>query len=90
MEVRLVEGKAEPWLLLTDWPVRNRPQAVRLFAMYHQRWAIEDSFKFTKQSLRWEAVRLLNLQGIRTLVALAWVAASFLYQMGVTLDWPEV
>ncbi|MEM3433670.1 MAG: hypothetical protein QXP27_05805, partial [Candidatus Methanomethyliaceae archaeon] len=90
VEVRLVEGKAEPWLLLTDWPVHNRPQAVRIFAMYRQRWAIGDSFKFTKECLGWEAVRLLDWQGIRTLVALAWVAASFLYQMGVTLDWPEV
>jgi len=35
-------------------------------------------------------VQLLDWQGIRTLIALAWVAAAFLYEMGVTLDWPEV
>ena len=58
--------------------------------MYRQRWAVEDSFKFTKGILGWEEVQLLDLQGIRTLLALAWVAAGFLYELGVTLDWEEV
>jgi len=31
----------EPWLLLTDWPVEDEQQAVRIFAMYRQRWAVE-------------------------------------------------
>ena len=35
-------------------------------------------------------MQLLNLTGIRTLLALGWVAASFLYELGITLDWPEV
>ncbi len=33
---------------------------------------------------------MLDLRGIRTLVAMAWVAAGFLYQLGVTLEWAEV
>ena len=33
---------------------------------------------------------MLDLTGIRTLVALSWVAAGFLYELGVTLEWPEV
>ena len=41
-------------------------------------------------ALGWEEVQVLDLRGIRTLVALAWVAAGFLYQMGVTFDWVEV
>ena len=32
----------------------------------------------------------MGLAGIRTLVALAWVAAGFLYELGMTLDWEEV
>ena len=32
----------------------------------------------------------MDLEGIRTLVALGWVAAGFLYELGVTPDWPEV
>jgi hypothetical protein len=58
--------------------------------MYRQRWAVEDSFKFTKEILGWEEVQLLDLEGIRTLLALAWVAAGFLYELGVTLEWEEV
>ncbi len=27
----------QPWLLLTDWPVENEQQALRIFAMYRQR-----------------------------------------------------
>lgn len=47
---------------------------------------MEDSFKWTKECLGWEEVQLLDLAGIRLLVALAWVAAGFLYQLGITLD----
>jgi hypothetical protein len=57
--------------------------------MYRQRWAVEDSFEF-KGVLGWEEVQLLGLKGIRTLLALAWVAAGFLYELGVTLEWEEV
>lgn len=80
----------EPWLLLTDWPVEDEQQAVRIFALDRQRWAVEDSFNVTKECLGWEEVQVLDLRGIRTLVALAWVAAGFLYQLGVTLEWAEV
>lgn len=90
VEVRLLGTKLEPWLLLTDLPVTDAESAVGIFRMYRQRWAVEDSFKFTKDCLGWEEVQLLDLTGIRTLVALAWVAAGFLYELGVTLDWPEV
>ena len=58
--------------------------------MYRQRWAAEDSFRFFKDILGWEDVQLLDLRGIRTLVALRWVAAGFLYELGVTLQWEEL
>ena len=58
--------------------------------MYRQRWAVEDSFRFVKDLLGWEDVQLLDLTGIRTLVALGWVAAGFLYELGITLEWEEV
>jgi hypothetical protein len=88
--VRVEDVDWEPWLLLTDRPVEDPAGAVRVFRMYRQRWAVEDCFKFTKAVLGWEAVQLLDLEAIRTLVALGWVAAGFLYELGVTLEWPEV
>jgi hypothetical protein len=90
VEVRLLGTKLEPWLLLTDHPVTDSESALRSFRMYRQRWAVEDAFKFSKDTLGWEAVQLLDLSAIRTLVALAWVAAGFLYELGVTLEWSEV
>jgi hypothetical protein len=86
VEIRLADTALEPWLLLTDWEVATAAQALRIFQMYRQRWGVEDSFKFTKDCLGWEEVQLLDLAGIRTLVALAWVAAGFLYDLGIGLD----
>jgi hypothetical protein len=90
VEVEILRSSLKPWLLLTDWPVQDAESAVHIFRMYRQRWAVEDSFKFTKGVLGWEEVQLLDLEGIRTLLALAWVAAGFLYELGVTLEWAEV
>jgi hypothetical protein len=88
--VRIDNVDWEPWPLLTDWPVEDAAGALRAFRMYRTRWAVEDCFKFTKDVLGWEDVQLLDLDAIRTLVALGWVAAGFLYELGVSLDWPEV
>ena len=79
-----------PWLLLTDWPVEDEQSALRIFIMYRERWAVEDSFKVTKECLGWEEVQVLDWQALQTLVALAWVTAGFLYQMGMTFQWAEV
>lgn len=88
--VKLENVDSEPWLLLTDWPVEDAESAERVFKMYRMRWAVEDAFKFTKEVVGWEDVQLLNYEGVRTLVALGWVAAGFLYELGLTLEWPEV
>jgi hypothetical protein len=90
VQVRVLGTDWEPWLLLTDWPVTDAQMATRVFTMYRQRWSVEDCFKFLKTCLGWEDVQLLDLQGIRTLVALGWVAAGFLFDLGVTFDWAEV
>lgn len=90
VEVRVPGTNLDPWLLITDWPVTDAASALRIFRMYRQRWAVEDSFRFVKDILGWEDVQLLDLTGIRTLVALGWVAAGFLYELGVTLEWEEV
>ncbi len=38
----------------------------------------------------WEDVQVLAYEAVRLLVALGWVAAGFLFERGVTLEWPEV
>jgi hypothetical protein len=90
VEVRLDGTGTEPWWLLTDRPVETAEQATEVFRMYCQRWAIEDVFKFVKQCLGWEAVQVLGYEAVRLLVALGWVAAGFLFELGVSLEGPEV
>lgn len=90
VEVRLGNVRQEPWWLLTDRPVETAEQAAEIFRMYCQRWAIEDAFKTAKTCLGWEEVQVLAYDAIRLLVALGWVATGFLFDLGVTLDWPEV
>lgn len=90
VQVSVLGTKQAPWLLLTDWEVSDEQSALCIFTMYRERWAAEDSFKVTKQCLGWEEVQVLDWQALQTLVALAWVTAGFLYQMGVTFQWEEV
>jgi hypothetical protein len=90
VEVEILGSTLKPWLLISDWPVENVESAVRIFRMYRQRWAVEDSFKFTTGVLGWEEVQLLDLKGIGTLLALAWAAAGFLCELGITVEWEEM
>ena len=90
VEVRLSKAAQEPWWLLTDRPVEDADQATEIFRMYCQRWAIEDAFKVAKTCLGWEDVQVLTYEAVRLLVALGWVAAGFLFELGVTLEWGEV
>jgi Transposase DDE domain len=90
VEVRLAHVVSEAWWLITDRPVETPEQATEIFRMYRQRWAIEDAFKVGKQCLGWEDVQVLGFDAVRLLVALGWVAAGFLYELGVTLEWEEV
>ena len=80
----------DPWWLITDWPVETPEDAERIFRMYCSRWAAEDGYKFVKGCFGWEEVQVMSLDAIRLLVALAWVAAAFLYELGVTWDWAEI
>jgi hypothetical protein len=90
VEARLAKVAQEPWWLITDRPVETAEQALRVFRMYCQRWAIEDAFKVGKTCLGWEDVQVLGYDAVRLLVALGWVAAGFLFDLGVTLEWGEV
>jgi hypothetical protein len=70
--------------------VTTAGEALELFRMYRQRWAIEDPCKRGKHCLGGEEVQVLTRAAVRTLVALGGVAAGFLDELGVTLEWAEV
>jgi hypothetical protein len=90
VEVRLERVAQEPWWLLTDRPVTTAEDAITIFRLYCQRWAIEDAFKVAKTCLGWEDVQVLDYAAVRLLVALGWVTSGFLFDLGVTLEWGEV
>lgn len=76
----------EGWVLLTNLPVGSALEAARVVRLYLRRWSIEDVFAWTKGCLGWEGVRLAGFRPLRTLVALAWVAASFVFGFGSRLE----
>jgi Transposase DDE domain len=90
VRVTLLGATNEPWYLLTDWPVNSPDSARRVFIFYRQRWSVEDTFKFVKTCFGMEQVQMLSFEAVRTLVAFAWVAAGFLFHLGLTLDEVEV
>lgn len=89
MRVQVLGSSNRLWLM-TDHAIESAEDAQRVFQMYRMRWAVEDAFKFIKQSLGWEEVQVLALEAIRFLVALAAVAAAFLFEWGATLEWEGV
>lgn len=90
VRVKVEHAVQDPWYLITDWPVEDEASAIRIFIYYRRRWSVEDTFKFTKTTLGMEGVQMLGFEAIRTFVALAWVAAGFLFSLGLTLEEPEV
>jgi hypothetical protein len=90
VRVELEGVDCEPWYLITDIPVVDAESAIKVFRIYRQRWAVEDVFKVSKECLGWEDVQLLKLDAVRNLVACAWVATGFIYELGVTFEEPEI
>jgi hypothetical protein len=73
------------WVLVSNLRMNDDPAGLlqRLISIYRQRWAIEDLFAWSKQTLGWETVQLMSFEALRTLVAFAWIAAAFLHDLGV-------
>jgi hypothetical protein len=90
LRVSIEDSAMEPWYILTDWELANKEQGLRIFRMYRQRWSVEDSFAFIKGMIGWEEVQVLDLQAVRTLVALGWVAAGYLYEIQGSWEEAEV
>ncbi len=83
------DADQQGWLLLTNLSTDGPGQAGQIVRLYLRRWSVEDVFSWTKDALgwrrgvpsRWEQVRLLDF---------AWIAASFVFALGETLDSAQV
>ncbi len=85
VELQDKKGQAifkNPMLLLTNHEVNDASRARMIYLSYLKRWRIECVFKFIKSALGWESFRLHDFEGIKTLVALGFFIASYLYQVG--------
>lgn len=69
------------WVLLTNLPVESLEQAQHVIALYVLRWSIEEVFAWMKTTLDWEAVQVLDFEAVRTLVAYAFIAAVFVFEL---------
>ncbi|WP_139806682.1 transposase [Deinococcus hopiensis] len=84
------KGEQQGWTLLTSLPVSPGVHAGQVVRLYLRRWSTKDVFSWTKTALGWEQVRVLQFEALRTLVAMAWLAAAFVFTLGETVDTPEV
>lgn len=78
------------WVLLTNLPVEGAGEAAWVVKLYLGRWSVEEVFAWTKGALGWEQVQVLDFEAVRTLVALAWTAAAFAFDLGGKLEEPEI
>lgn len=81
VDLRLVVVKGfgpEPWLLLTNGPVKARRRSVwRIVRGYLTRGLVEETIRFVKQCYRLEELRVLDYERLRNLAALVMAAAYF-------------
>jgi len=70
------------WFLLTDLPVNNLTDALRIIEIYKLRWHIEQIFRLTKQKgFNLEESQLERAAPLKNLIAFTFIAASRVYQM---------
>lgn len=70
------------WFLLTDLPVENLTDALRIIEVYKSRWHIEQIFRLTKQKgFNLEESQLERATPLKNLMAFTFIAASRIYQM---------
>lgn len=82
MEISAPQG-VEPirWVLLTDWPVENFQQAMRVIKAYTRRWLIEEYHKALKTGTGIEDSQLTTAQRITALLGILAVVAVRLVNM---------
>lgn len=73
------------WVLVSNLRLKDGEEEallIRHLQLYRQRWSVEDLFAWSKDVLGWETVQLMSFDALKTLVAFAWIAAAFLYDLG--------
>ena len=79
LKLVLVYGlSATPMMLLTNRAVTSKADALRVVRMYFMRWRIEEYFRFKKQRLGFENLRVRTLKAMNNLNRFLSMATGFL------------
>lgn len=79
--VQWLEGLAEPWLLLTNEPVKNEGEAWRIVEIYWRRMAIEQTLRYLKGEVGLESFRVREFASIERIVGLGMLVYGFLLEL---------
>jgi hypothetical protein len=63
------------WKILTDLPIRSRPDAVQCLRWYALRWRIETFFKILKTGCRPETLRMRSAERLTNAIAVSCILA---------------
>ncbi len=76
----------KPLLLLVNWRVKDLWEAMKLYRNYLDRWEVEDTIRFLKQSLKTEQMQLRSFDRLKYFLNLQVLLVDFLlreYDIGV-------
>ena len=81
LKLKLIAVKGfgkEPMVLLTTENLRGKRQVLKAIRQYLDRWAVEEAYRFEKEGLGLESIRVRSLTGFRNIVSLVNLAFSFI------------
>jgi hypothetical protein len=74
------EKYQKPLLLLVNWRVKNLWEAMKLYRNYLDRWEVEDTIRFLKQSLKTEQMQLRSFNRLKRFLDLQMLLVDFLFR----------
>ena len=80
------EKYQKPLLLLVNWRIKNLREAMKLYGSYLDRWEVEDTIRFLKQSIKTEQMQLRSFDRLQCFLNLQALLIDFLlreYDQGV-------
>src|SRR3990172_136891 len=66
-----------PMMLMTNVPVESLEGAVEMYSSYLDRWEVEDYYRFFKQTLDVETMRLMKFQKLSSFLRLLMILSDF-------------
>lgn len=82
--VSRLAGLDKPMMLLTNVPVKNLEDAIRVLRYYIRRWECEQAIRFLKNQVNLERIRTFRWNAIRRLVLLAVLVMLYLTLLAET------